>query len=408
MNRSAQASLGSVASGAPSVSRVASTIFVVVCLLPWTSFGTNNLDSQPWPLLFGILLIATFSGKLASTRNLKLAIFAIVLGLYVAAINSSSSGFIIIRAFYNYISFFIVLLVFLTILDHFKPPIRIIRFMNYIWIAGALIQIVQPGLIAAIGKARTTAERGLTSLSPEPTFFAIYLIFSSLLLFQLRGFDHRKDLRLHVINLLAVALLARSSMGLLMIVVGFCAYVIYLMTRIKIKKRIIVGLGIIAGLGIVVVFVFRTYFAESRVASLVDALAERGVLGIIQYDASMNVRIEHVVFSIHGAVRNYLLPGGFDSFSETRVAIVDSYGGYFWYGTESDKIMSWSGDWLYSLGIFGLLSLAFIATAAYDRTRESFFFLGLVFVLLFSAIPVAFPLVPMLFATMIHRIRVRS
>ena len=408
MNRSAQASLGAVASGAPSLSRVASTIFVVVCLLPWTSFGTNNLDSQPWPLLFGLLLIATFSGKLASTRNLNLAVFAIILGLYVAAVNSSTSGFIIVRAFYNYISFFIVLLIFLTILDHFKPPIRTIRVMNYIWIVAALIQIVQPGLIAALGKARTTADRGLTSLSPEPTFFAIYLIFSSLLLFQLRGFDHKKDLSLHVINLLAIAVLARSSMGLLMVVLCFGFFVIYLMKKLKLKKQIMVGLGIIAGLGIVVAFVFRTYFAESRVASLVDALAGRGVLGIIQYDASMNVRIEHVVFSVHGAVRNYLLPGGFDSFSENREAIVDSYGGYFWYGTASDKIMSWSGDWLYSLGIFGFLSLAFVALAAYDRTREGFFFLGLVFVLLFSAVPVAFPLVPMLFATMIHRVRVRS
>ena len=39
------------------IQKLTSLIFVFFCLIPYASFGTNDLDSQPWPFLLGILSI---------------------------------------------------------------------------------------------------------------------------------------------------------------------------------------------------------------------------------------------------------------------------------------------------------------------------------------------------------------
>ena len=63
------------------------------------------------------------------------------------------------------------------------------------------------------------------------------------------------------------------------------------------------------------------------------------------------------------------------------------------------------GDWVYSLGIFGVTSLSLIFVDASDGTKENRFFLLTLAIILISAIPIAFPLVPMILATMIYNKR---
>ena len=66
----------------------------------------------------------------------------------------------------------------------------------------------------------------------------------------------------------------------------------------------------------------------------------------------LNQRLEHLVYSMHGAVNNFFIPAGFDAFVHIKDKLDFTYNYYFWssglYGEPSNKIMSWSGDWLFN------------------------------------------------------------
>jgi hypothetical protein len=349
-----------------------------------------------------MLVLASFSGKLVVLRKIKNSALLGIGGFIVALCFSNSLDFTTARSFYNYFSFFFVLIVFLSILMRYGPPFRTIKIVNYLWLMAALIELIQPDLIAMLGKARTTAGRGVTSLAPEPTFFAIYLIFSSLLLFQLRGGDYKSDKIFHIINFLSIFILAKSAMGIVMLFPIVFIYLVYSLIRVK---PLISGLKwmffLMTSIAILASLI-SIYFGSTRILSLLEKLIDVGPIMIFKLDASMNVRIEHIIFSFHGLFNNHFLPGGLDTFMDNRAEVVGYYGDFFWYSAGMNKIMSWVGDWLYSLGIFGLLALLFLFSAAHNGTRKSFWFLILTAVLLLPAVPLAFPLVPMLFASLIY------
>ena len=120
-------------------------------------------------------------------------------------------------------------------------------------------------------------------------------------------------------------------------------------------------------------------------------------------DDSINSRIESVFFSVIGSLNNFLIPGGFDTFIDTRKDLLETYNLYNFLlnKVESNKIMSWVGSILYGLGIFGLLSIILFYKAIYQSFRGSSLYYGLIFLILLSAVPVAFPLIPMMFALMV-------
>jgi hypothetical protein len=60
--------------------------------------------------------------------------------------------------------------------------------------------------------------------------------------------------------------------------------------------------------------------------------------------------------------------------------------------------MSWNGDWLYQLGIFGLIFVSYLLYISGDGSRLRKAEIFLLVLLLFSAIPLAFPLISMLLA----------
>ena len=99
---------------------------------------------------------------------------------------------------------------------------------------------------------------------------------------------------------------------------------------------------------------------------------------------------------MHGAVNNFLY-AGFDAFANMKDKLDPTYNYYFWssglYG-EPSKIMSWSGDWLFQLGIFGLIFVSYLLYISSDgsRIRRAELFLSIYFVALY----VAFPLISML------------
>ena len=121
------------------IQKLFSLIFVFFCLIPYASFGTNDLDSQPWPLLLGILTIFILK-KVFCPKLIFLAISLLVIGLFWSLFITNSINFFSLRATYNYTSFFIVLIIFYTILRLHIPPIKLIKATNYLWFLGVIIE----------------------------------------------------------------------------------------------------------------------------------------------------------------------------------------------------------------------------------------------------------------------------
>lgn len=385
-----------------SVQYILGALFCIFALVPWVNFGINDLDSQPWPLLSGGLFLLSCSPVIKAPLHSMAVFFLISVGFLFSALASESfGGFTALRAAMNYLAILTAYIAFYNYLNRYGFPWRIFISVNIIWLIMAGVELVVPEVTETIAKRRTTADRGVTSLAPEPTFFAIYLFFSSWLMLAACAF--RPDWRLVLLlatNVAATILLAKSTMGVLFIVISAGAFVWYRLATLRLSRRglrwLIMGIVAIAAMSVF----GREAIEGTRIDKIYSYLAETSVWQIIMWDASINQRLEAVVMSLHGALYHNLWPAGLDTYLQTRDEIIHGYDGLFWWLSSNNKIMSWIGAIVYELGFFGIAALALLAVVSYGRTRKSRVSLALLGIILLSAVPPSFPLVPMLLALM--------
>ncbi|KQI71232.1 hypothetical protein AN191_13095 [Loktanella sp. 5RATIMAR09] len=318
-----------------------------------------------------------------------------------ALVSDQLGGFIFARAVMTYLSIIVSYMAFYLFIIRYGFPWRIVIFINIFWIAIGVAELLNPEISEMFGQRRTTLDRGVTSLAPEPTYFAIYLFFSSWLMLFAAHYKPKGGVSaLILLNITAILFLAKSTMGVLFVIIAVFALAAYKASRFRPNQRDLLIIGTCA----IAFYVFAAagdfFLEESRIARISSTFADLSILDVMQVDASINQRLEAVVLSLHGALYHNLIPAGLDTFLVTRDRVVDQYNGFFWYLTESNKIMSWIGAMVYELGVFGIAALSLMFSAAFDKTVRSFWGLCVLFILLLSAIPLSFPLVPMLLAMM--------
>jgi peptidoglycan/LPS O-acetylase OafA/YrhL len=106
---------------------------------------------------------------------------------------------------------------------------------------------------------------------------------------------------------------------------------------------------------------------------------------------------------MHGMIYNLFIPGGFQSFSNVIEQIIPFYNGFFFYSYGDLKIMSWLGAITYELGFFGIVIICIVLNKSSDGTNKRFLEILTLLILLFSAIPVAFPLIPFIFSLLMYQ-----
>lgn len=326
------------------------------------------------------------------------AIFAAI-GFFYSLIVSSGNVFLIARSFYNFTSFFIVLYLSIIFSMRFQGALaKIIVSTNIIWILGALLEVAAPSLVSALGNSRTSPGRGLTSFAPEPTFFALTMLLYILSIDANSEIKSQKKIYLTLIfaDLFAIIFLAKSSMVIMFLLISFLLFIFSDFVALRFRAILRYTMSILVGFVFLHAFGVFDYLGRYRVGDLVDKVVSVGVFEIVKIDASINERIQHIVFSLNGAFNNLFLPNGLDNFSKMWSSMSPFLREIFWYGKPDDKIMSWIGDWVYSLGLFGMFSLVMIARLMVGIDKSGFFRLCVLCLLLVSAIPVASPFVPLL------------
>lgn len=377
--------------------------FLFLSLVPWLSLGFNNLDSQPWAFIFSLIfLFFIWRGLKAPRYSLALLTF-IAFGVFFAILLTEVRGaFAVLRAVISYLSVPLIYIAAYNYILRYGFPIKLLLTVNYIWLLIGILELYIPYIGGVFSGQRTTPDRGVTSLAPEPTYFAIYLFFSSWILFQSRALNNWNLVgikKILLFNFLGVVFLAKSSMVMVFYLIVILYFFLSNFFSLHFSKKAIrrfVFIIFFAAASLPVVF----YFLEgSRLAKLSSLLfTDFSFYNLAYHDASINQRVEAIYFSVVGGLNNFLIPGGLDSFAGKRDYLLEYTGGFFWNLTNSDKIMSWVGAFIYELGLFGLLSIILLFAGSYYKFSGSKAHFLILFVVLFSAIPVAFPLVPILFA----------
>lgn len=382
-----------------SIQRLIGALFIASSNLPWLGFP--SLDSQPFTIIFATLFIFVHYINDNNVRNVPnyilLVCFFCLAGLAYSFAFDESFDLIVIRGTANYLGMPIILLAFYVYFEKYKTPTKLIIAINILYLVVAVAQIFDFNIAISLVASRTTDNRGVTSLAPEPAFFGIYLFFISWIYCLI--FRDKLNYGLKILiasNIFAILFLAQSSLGLIFLLLS----VTFLMTS-KIRPRFILLIAILT-----LCYYFSNIFMEMNAEKYRIVGFIQNFLGdpvtYFSIDASSNQRLAHIVLPLHAFVNNYLLPGGFHGFYHDVEAVAKHYNDYFYYYYVGDKIMSWIPSLLYEMGVFGLFILTTLIVFSrrnnYVTSREIFFLL----ILLLSSIPLAFPLVLMVFSIFIH------
>lgn len=361
------------------------------------------MDSQPWPLLLGILFLIVCN-RIVFPRYFVSIAALIVSGLSLSILASISPPIAdVARAIASYGTLLVVFLAFYNYLRRYGFPLKILLFSCASWIVFAFVEIFNPHLKSLLAAYRTSEGRGLTSLSPEPTYFAIFMIFLAWLI--LVGTNYRPKIisKLMVLGcVISVFVLAQSAMAILYIVSAFAIYSVYVILKLFLTFRgriwqvstIVLTFAISVG----AIYAVADYGGESRASRLMNNIINHGIVEVIYVDASVARRLEDAILSIHAAINNKLMPGGLDTYETQKEFARPFWQEYLWSPSTGNKIMSWSGAIIYELGLFGFLAYILFLWGAFRKGSASLGEVAVFMVFAVGAIPVAFPLIPMLLA----------
>ena len=154
------------------------SIFFILALFPFVSFGTNSMDSQPFYIFFAMLSFLFFaSSGLIFKESLNLIILTIIV-LLTIFLTSTTFDFIFIRGVASYLGFFITLIVSIVYFERFGIPVKFIVISNIIYLFVGILQFLYDPLIAnflVLPNGYPNMIRGATSLTPEHTLSLIHI-----------------------------------------------------------------------------------------------------------------------------------------------------------------------------------------------------------------------------------------
>ena len=370
------------------LTKAAGIFFVTISSFPWVGF--SNFDTQPFPFIIAILyLLLEFLVnpiRFSFQREIFISGTLILIGVIFSLFLASDLNFLAFRGIVMYLGIPIYIFAFTLFIKKYGFPTFTIYFCNLIWIFFAIFQLFYPDLFSTFFSIRTTENRGLTSLAPEPTFFGIYLFFSSWILAASEEYNLSKYTKyLIILNIGAIIFLAMSSMAILFVILA--ALTIYAYSPSRIHKRYLIKIILIL---ISIILIINNFFESTRFFSLINLVFSNPEL-IFKIDASSNSRLSSIIIPINAFIQNYFIPQGFYAYPKVAEEIASYYGDFFFYEYNKNKIESWFGSIIFELGIFGLIGVIVVFYSLKGCSRKPLFESLFLFVILLTAIPVAFP-----------------
>lgn len=243
-----------------------------------------------------------------------------------------------------------------------------------VWInffVGALQLLISNNLFNILVIARTSLERGVTGLTPEPSMYGLNLIALGALIYCL---DIKKKQKNKYLFILAIQLIFFSQSAL---AIG-TALIICL---IYISKNKLQSFAAITVAFLIFLFLVENINFENSNIRLFNIIKTfiSDPSNILYADGSISERFYHVILSFYGLG----FPQGFSSFAKL-IANAKLIFPTYWWGDPTNKVMSGIGAAFWEIGIFSLplmilpFRLAIIALGGFSG-----FLIGISLILIF-------------------------
>lgn len=379
-------------------------ILLLLVLFPYISIVNTSFDTQPWALIFSMLIPAVLllTGSVKIPRPMFI-ILLIVIYATVMCLKDYQNG---IRSLFGYLS-----LLFLSFAGyHTFKFVKAKYFVRtvWVWLAFGVIQFFYNKQFGSFMLARlsTTDERGVTSLAVEPSYYAItciYFLIINDIFYRKEQYTKKKYIRIAILLTIQI-LISYSALGLMFL----SLYYLFKVVGAISKRGLFRNFKFIFGMVLMVVL-FMTLFSvndklsESR-AGIILEQAMKDPISIIYHDYSTAQRFAHVVLSFDSIQYNYGLGFGLGtwndhvyeiaSHSSLTTKIINHTNIYL----EGRTMSAW-GAAIYEIGIGGVaLLLVFFQIIMKGKRRNKemkdiFVTSGLtIFTLMLMSVPLAYPL----------------
>lgn len=377
------------------------TILFLTNLFPYVSFIKFGTDIQPWGLIISLMhccLIFYYSLKIKRIFLYPL----IVLNFAFVFLIFSKNYFEGLRSFLGYMSFFFIPLAFFHALkNRMFLFIKILKSTTVIYLIAAFIQQFSNVNIfnSILNRVSTTAERGVTSLAPEPTFYGIICIFFLLIFLKL---NIKNKLFYEFLIIFQIVFLARSSMCIIFLLILLLLYIFF--NSSSFGRAIMIILPILFFSFFSLINIEIPNDKGIRFISLLN-LFVKDPFNVIFLDASINNRLSAIYFSFKGFINNFFLPHGFGSYAEYLTSELSKQTIFPRNIPLTNRILSFYGTCLFELGFIGLLIPAFINKCIYisfaEEKTKLYIHLAFLNLLLLSAIPLSFSLLGVYLAVLL-------
>jgi len=355
------------------------TLFYIVCFFPfinWIGIGGSS-DIQPYCMIITFFLLIQYGLEKKIILNRKIANFyavvvlGIVCGLIATVVTSGFEFSTSIRYLATYISLILVsCYTYLICKNNEGFDEKKIKIVINIYLVVGIIQLFQREfLYGIISNARTTGNRGVVSLTSEPSFYGYMCVF-----FMILVLDFKKNRNLYIINLLLqICFIAKSSITILYLVIFIFLMVLFSLKKINIKGIVIAIMVMVGGAAVGYYYIINK--SGQRMAFFINTILSQGsikdVVSVLLSDYSVSVRVNDIKVCLEGFIEWFGIPQGFD----TR------------------KISSGYGSLILSMGWIGVIVISHIyifCITAYDGLKKKVLPIFIT-IIMFSAIQVANP-----------------
>ena len=313
---------------------------ILFSLFPYVTPFSLGTDIQPWSILLtSIMAYVVFYKKIKFEPYIYFLLLPFLLALCIFIISSDIKSSI--RSVLGYLSIGLIPIVFYYILKNYILLFEVlIKISTVVYFLVGVIQISfnQKFMSSLVNRMTTTENRGITSLSVEPTFYGLICLFLLIIFFTT---DIRNKNIYIALLVIQIIFLAQSTMTILLIFLYAFYYLLF-----KINLRVL--LAFIMSSVLLIIFIFNTeIIAQDRRFFILLRMFLTDPLNLISLDQSVNMRLADIYFPIKGFFDNYMIPNGFDTYRSylTKSLLYQStFSGEFGWVATTNRISSFYGS----------------------------------------------------------------
>jgi len=335
-------------------------LLIIFCFFPFLNILRLPIDSQPNALIISFLILLINFKFILNQFPTKLLFLIILLIIATIVLLFSKFNFLSFTSYISYISLCVIpLAVYISLKKINGLDFNFFKKIIFIWgIVGFIQRIYNPQFLSFLqyrSSGSAIMGRGVTSLAPEPTYYAT-VISLFLVIYVINNFYKNKKIIWFIFLLVQLLLFTVSSTIIAVFFITTLFYYFTIIFKINIKNKLFY---FFIFLFISSIYLLENYFyllSDTRIYKIINIIVSRPEL--ILLDQSINERFNHAFFPILSLYDNFFIPMGFDNFKSYIIEKMNfnKYSIFFNNINLSnyDKIMSGYGAAFFELGVFGL------------------------------------------------------